>query len=173
MNLAIGDLSRHAWVKVPTIRYYEQIGLLPVPARTDGKQRRYGIDEVKRLNFIRHARELGFDIDDIRELLNLTAEPQQSCHQADSIARRHLDEVNRRLAQLKLLRKELARMVGECGHGRICECRIVEIIADHSQCLHDHAEAIDANPAGGRLASRRRRGGAGRRSPLRSAAARK
>ena len=101
MNLPIGDLSRRTEVKVPTIRYYEQIGLLPPPARTEGKQRRYGASEVKRLNFIRHARELGFDIEDIRQLLTLSEEPQESCHQVDSIARQHLDEIDLRIGQAR------------------------------------------------------------------------
>src|SRR5579862_6178106 len=126
MNLPIGDLSRRTEVKVPTIRYYEQIGLLPPPARTEGKQRRYGAAEVRRLNFIRHARELGFEIEDIRQLLALSEEPQESCHQVDSIARRHLDEIDLRIGRLEALRTELQRMVGECGHGRVCECRIIE-----------------------------------------------
>src|SRR5690606_8356649 len=69
MNLSIGDLARRTGVKVPTIRYYEQIGLLPSPPRTAGGQRRYGEDELKRLDFIRHARDLAFDIEDIRQLL--------------------------------------------------------------------------------------------------------
>ncbi|MBN8994607.1 MAG: helix-turn-helix domain-containing protein [Rhizobiales bacterium] len=138
MNLAIGELSRRTEVKVPTIRYYEQIGLLPAAPRSEGGQRRYGPDEVKRLNFIRHARELGFEIDDIRHLLDLTARPQDSCHEADSIARRHLADIERRIAELTALRNELSRMVSECGHGRICECRIVEVIADHGQCRHGH-----------------------------------
>lgn len=137
MNLPIGDLSRRTEVKVPTIRYYEQIGLLPQPDRTEGKQRRYGAAEVKRLSFIRHARELGFGIEDIRQLLALSAEPQESCHEADSIARHHLDEIEHRIAKLEALRAELKRMVGECGHGRICECRIIEVIADHTQCEHE------------------------------------
>ena len=137
MNLPIGDLSRRTEVKVPTIRYYEQIGLLPPPARTEGKQRRYGAFEVRRLNFIRHARELGFKIEDIRQLLALSEEPQESCHQADSIARRHLDEIDLRIGRLEALRTELQRMVGECGHGRVCECRIIEVIADHTQCEHE------------------------------------
>ena len=138
MNLAIGELSRRTEVKVPTIRYYEQIGLLPAAPRSEGGQRRYGPDEVKRLNFIRHARELGFEIDDIRHLLDLTPRPQDSCHEADSIARRHLADIERRIAELTALRNELSRMVSECGHGRICECRIVEVIADHGQCRHGH-----------------------------------
>jgi len=137
MNLAIGELSRRTGVKVPTIRYYEQIGLLPEPPRTDGKQRRYGADEVKRLNFIRHARELAFDVEDIRQLLTLSAAPQRSCHEADSIALRHLGQIEARISRLEALRDELRRMVEECGHGRICECRIVEVLSDHAHCAHD------------------------------------
>jgi len=138
MNLPIGRLSERTGVKVPTIRYYEQIGLLPQPPRTEGQQRRYDADSVRRLNFIRHARDLGFDVEDIRQLLNLAGEPQQSCHLADSIARHHLTEIDERISKLKSLRDELDRMVTECGHGRICECRIIEVIADHGQCAHDH-----------------------------------
>ena len=91
MNIPIGELSKRTAVKVPTIRFYEQIGLLSAPPRTEGNQRRYGKAEVDRLNFIRHARELGFEVDDIRELLAMSTEPQASCHQADSIARNHLE----------------------------------------------------------------------------------
>ena len=137
MHLSIGELSRRAQVKVPTIRYYEQIGLIPEPVRTEGQQRRYPDSEVSRLNFIRHARELGFGVDDIRELLKLAAQPDQSCHEADSIVRRNLDAVERRLAQLAALRDELARMVHECQHGRICECRVIEVLANHNLCAID------------------------------------
>lgn len=138
MNLPIGELSRMTGVKVPTIRFYEQIGLLDSPPRTEGNQRRYGRNEVDRLNFIRHARELGFEVEDIRELLDMSGKPQASCHQADSIARNHLDEIDRRIASLTALRGELSRMVEECHHGRICDCRIIEVLADHSQCGDDH-----------------------------------
>ena len=139
MNLPIGELSRLTGVKVPTIRFYEQIGLLSAPPRTEGNQRRYGKPEVERLNFIRHSRELGFEVDDIRELLDMAAVPQASCHQADSIARNHLTEIDRRIASLTVLRGELARMVDECGHGRICDCRIIEVLADHGECVTEHA----------------------------------
>lgn len=139
MNLPIGELSRRTGVKVPTIRFYEQIGLLSVPPRTEGNQRRYGKPEVERLNFIRHSRELGFEVDDIRELLDMAASPQASCHQADSIARNHLTEIDRRIASLTALRGELTRMVEECGHGRICDCRIIEVLADHGECVTEHA----------------------------------
>jgi DNA-binding transcriptional MerR regulator len=129
MNLPIGELARHTAVKVPTIRFYEQIGLLPIPPRTEGNQRRYGEGDVDRLNFIRHARELGFEVDDIRQLLAMSTEPQASCHTADSIARNHLAEIERRIASLRALRGELKRMIDECGHGRICDCRIIEALA--------------------------------------------
>ena len=138
MNLPIGELAKRTAVKVPTIRFYEQIGLLPAPPRSEGNQRRYGKDEVDRLNFIRHARELGFEINDIRELLAMSAEPQASCHQADSIARNHLGDIERRIASLQALRSELTRMIDECGHGRICDCRIIEALADHGLCKTDH-----------------------------------
>lgn len=138
MNLPIGELAKRTAVKIPTIRFYEQIGLLPHPPRTQSGQRRYGEPEVDRLNFIRHARELGFEIDAIRELLAMTASPQQSCHQADSIALNHLAEVEHRIASLQALKIELTRMVDECGHGRVCDCRIIEALADHSLCTTEH-----------------------------------
>lgn len=138
MDLTIGDLSHRTGVKVPTIRYYEQIGLLDAPPRSEGGQRRYGSTQVERLNFVRHARELGFEIDDIRDLLAMTEKPQASCHQADSIAQAHLAEVDRRIASLQALRGELSRMIEECTHGRVCDCRIIEALADHSLCASDH-----------------------------------
>lgn len=138
MDITIGELSSRTSVKVPTIRYYEQIGLLDAPPRSAGGQRRYGQSQVSRLNFIRHARELGFEVDDIRELLAMTEQPQASCHQADSIAQAHLAEVDRRIASLQALRGELSRMIEECGHGRVCDCRIIEALADHGLCTGEH-----------------------------------
>ena len=88
MEISIGELSRRTGVKVPTIRYYESVALMPSPARSEGQQRRYGKTEVSRLIFIRHARELGFEIETIRELLAMSAQPDQSCAEADRIARR-------------------------------------------------------------------------------------
>ena len=138
MEFPIGELSRQTAVKVPTIRYYEQIGLLPEAPRSEGNRRLYGQSEVDRLNFIRHSRDLGFEIDDIRELLAMAAQPQSSCHQVDSIANNHLAEIDRRIASLTALKAELSRMVDECDHGRVCDCRIIEALADHSHCRSDH-----------------------------------
>jgi DNA-binding transcriptional MerR regulator len=136
MEISIGELSRRTGVKVPTIRYYESVALMPAPPRSEGKQRRYGKPEVSRLTFIRHARELGFEIDAIRELLAMSAQPDQSCAEVDQIARRHMGEVDRRIGQLVILRAELQRMVEACGHGRVGECRVIETLGNHDQCAH-------------------------------------
>lgn len=135
MSLTIGELSRLTQVKVPTIRYYEQIGLLAEPLRTEGQQRRYGTGDIRRLSFIRHARELGFEIDAIRQLLNLTNAPDRSCGEVHDIAKAHLDEVKDKIARLTALRDELESMVA-CDHRRISDCRIIEVLADHEQCQH-------------------------------------
>ncbi|KMO39358.1 MerR family transcriptional regulator [Methylobacterium aquaticum] len=137
MEFPIGELSRRTGVLIPTVRYYEQAGLLPPPPRTEGGRRRYGPADVERLTFIRHARELGFEIEAIRELLALTAQPDRSCAEVDIIARRHLVEVEHRITRLMALRSELSRMIGECGHGRVGECRVIEVLSDHRLCAGD------------------------------------
>ena len=102
MTLSIGQLSQQAGVKVPTIRYYEKIGLIPEAPRNAGNQRIYGPEHLQRLNFIRHARDLGFDIDSIRALLDMSSTPQASCHAADSIARAHLGMVREKSLRLTI-----------------------------------------------------------------------
>jgi DNA-binding transcriptional MerR regulator len=141
-DLSIGELSRQVAVKVPTIRYYEQIGLLPVPPRTEGRQRRYGAQAVSRLRFIRHARDLGFEVEAIRELLSLSAMPEQPCEPADRIVLRHLESVERRIEQLSLLRAELRHMLDDCTQGQVRECRIIQVLADHEQCRHEHGRTV-------------------------------
>ena len=138
--LTIGSLARKTGTKVQTIRYYEQIGLMPEPGRTEGGQRRYGDDELDRLAFIRHARQLGFSLEAIRELLDLSDHPHRPCLEADAIARRQLKQVEQRLARLEALRTELQRMVHECSGGQTADCRVLEVLRDHSECLTDHDE---------------------------------
>ena len=125
----IGEAARRSGLKVPTIRYYELIGLLPVPPRTKGNRRLYDDTDLKRLAFIRHARELGFAIDAIRSLLALQDNPSQPCTAADAIARQRLAEVDNRLASLVALRAELERMITECAFGRVADCRVIEILS--------------------------------------------
>jgi DNA-binding transcriptional MerR regulator len=135
-SVPIGEAARHSRVKVPTIRYYEQIGLLPAPPRSGGNRRQYDADDLRRLTFIRHARELGFEIDAIRTLLALQDQPSQSCATADEIARARLAEVQQRIASLTALKAELERMVASCAHGSVDQCRVIEILADHGKCQH-------------------------------------
>jgi DNA-binding transcriptional MerR regulator len=129
MDIPIGELSRRTGVKVPTIRYYEQVELLPRPLRTPGRQRRYGAAEVSRLNFIHHARDLGFGIETIRKLLGLSSRLDRSCAQIDRLARRHMFEVARRIDRLESLRAELQRMLSACSRGRVCDCRVIQALS--------------------------------------------
>ncbi|WP_170481508.1 MerR family transcriptional regulator [Ruegeria arenilitoris] len=138
--LTIGTLGKKTGTKVQTIRYYEQIGLMPEPGRTEGGQRRYGHAELDRLAFIRHSRQLGFSLEAIRELLDLSDDPDRPCHEADSIARRQLKQIEQRMARLEALRTELKRMVRECSGGNTSDCRVLEVLRDHSECLTDHED---------------------------------
>jgi len=132
---SIGTLSDATGCKVETIRYYEKVGLMPEPARSEGGQRRYHRNHQERLQFIRHSRELGFTLEDIRELLAMSE--QHGC--ADDIARRHRDAVQNRISALTALRNELDRMISECEQGQPGECRVIEVLSDHGQCLTDHS----------------------------------
>jgi DNA-binding transcriptional MerR regulator len=133
---SIGEAARGSGVKVPTIRYYEQIGLLPPPPRTEGNRRRYDASDLRRLTFIRHARELGFEVEAIRTLLALADKPEQSCEKADQIARAHLVEIDSRIGRLTALRAEVQRMTEECAHARVADCRVIEVLADHARGAH-------------------------------------
>lgn len=133
-GITIGNVSQASGVKVPTIRYYEQIGLLPSPPRTGGNRRSYDEKDLERLTFIRHSRELGFEIDEIRTLLSLQDQPNVSCEDADAIAGRHLADVKQKIASLTALQHELERMVEGCSHGRVETCKVIDILADHGKC---------------------------------------
>ena len=137
-QLTIGRVAGATGCKVQTIRYYEEIGLLPPPDRSAGNQRVYEQDHINRLIFIRHARELGFSLAAIRDLLSLGDDPGQSCQAADAIAREQLAQVERRLARLQSLKGELERMVMQCKGGQISDCRVIEVLGDHGMCGTDH-----------------------------------
>ncbi len=125
-DLPIGALAQQTGVKATTIRFYESIGLMPAPPRTHSNRRLYDDDAVRRLRFIRHARELGFEVEDIRELLALSAHPDQPCADADRIAQRHLSVIDQRIAQLVALRSELQRTIDACEGGCVAECKVIE-----------------------------------------------
>ena len=139
-TLSIGDLGRRANCKVQTIRWYEEVGLLSKPARTDGGHRVYGSNDLARLDFIRHARELGFPLEAVRALLPLSDRPDGPCEEAHALASAQLILVEDKLRRLEALRTELTRMTDACRGGVVGDCRILETLADHS---HSHCVSPD------------------------------
>jgi len=136
--LTIGDLSRVTGVKVPTIRYYAQMGLMAEAERSEGNQRRYETPDRDRLSFIKHARDLGFTIEAIRELLALHAHPESPCADAHLIADRQLQLVRDKIVKLRLLEKELDRITTRCDGDHISDCYVIESLANHELCRSDH-----------------------------------
>jgi len=127
--LTIGQLARETGTKVETVRFYEKSGLLPAPARTSGNYRSYDRGHFNRLSFIRRARDLGFSLDQIRALLTLSDDRNQSCVAIDAIAKEHRAEVVRKIADLRSLKKELDRLIDQCGCGVVADCRIIESLS--------------------------------------------
>lgn len=124
--LTIGKLAKAAGVTTPTIRYYEEIGLLPAADRSESGQRVYGADDLERLTFIRRCRDFGFGIDQVRLLAGLSISADKDCREVGDIARGHLKEVQAKLAELKALERGMQRFVAQCdsvccgGPGRDC-----------------------------------------------------
>lgn len=127
--MKIGELGQATGTKVETIRYYEQIGLLAAPARNASNYRDYGKAQLARLSFVRRARDLGFTLDQVRELLGLSDDRTQSCTAVDAIATTHLTEVDRKIADLQALRGELSRLIGDCRQGTVADCLIIDSLA--------------------------------------------
>jgi Cu(I)-responsive transcriptional regulator len=133
MTLRIGDLGKATGTKVETVRYYERIGLLPKPSRSTGNYRTFGASELNRLSFIRRARDLGFSLDQVRALLRLSDDRTGDCAAVDRIASEHLREVDRKLADLEALRRELKSVIDSCDGGSVAECRIIDALAPTSR----------------------------------------
>ena len=135
-QLTIGNLANATDTKVETIRYYEHIGLLSAPARTSGNYRAYNPEHLNRLSFIRRARDLGFSLAQVRELLSLSDQRDRSCKAVDAIAREHLAEVDRKIADLSALRRELDNVISQCGHGTVADCRIIDALSPDMMVMH-------------------------------------
>ncbi len=127
-ELSIGHLSRLAGVGVETIRYYERIGLMPPPPRTTGNYRSYGPAHHQRLRFIRRSRDLGFTVAQVRALLMLADRADHPCGQIDAIARDHLADVERKIADLRAMQDELHDLIDHCGRSTVSDCRIVRAL---------------------------------------------
>lgn len=132
--LTIGKIANASGCKVQTIRYYEQIGLIAAAARSEGNQRLYKQADIERLQFIRHARSLGFSTETIKELLALEDHAQMSCESVDNLARKQLALVNGRIEQLQSLAEELESMISQCAHHDIGHCKILQALHQHDQC---------------------------------------
>ena len=137
-SLSIGALSKAADTQVETIRYYERIGLLPRAARDHARQRDYDatilswIEFLQRLVFVRRSRDLGFTIEQVRGLLTLADEKNRPCADVDRIAMEHVEEIERKIADLAALGQELKALLACCGRGTISDCRIIEALAPES-----------------------------------------
>ena len=132
-GLSIGHLAKTTGTKVETIRWYEKVGLIAPPARTDGNYRAYAPEDLARLSFIRRARDLGFSLDQVRALLGLASEREGSCGTVDVIAKEQLGEIDRKLADLGALRRELAGLITACEGGAVADCRILAALAPLAQ----------------------------------------
>src|SRR5256885_8370321 len=126
-RLKIGELAKATGTKVVTVRYYEQVGLLPTSARTTGNYRAYNSDHLNRLRFIRRCRDLGFTLEQVRDLLRLSSQEDQPCDEVNRISAEHLSEIEKKVADLTRLANELRRINQRChGGGLIADCRIIE-----------------------------------------------
>jgi MerR family transcriptional regulator, mercuric resistance operon regulatory protein len=125
-----GALAARTGCNIETIRYYEKIGLLPPPPRSVGGHRIYGRDLVKRLNFVRRSRDLGFTLEEIRELLRLVDGGTHTCGEVEQLARDHVREIRRKIADLRRLQRVLETMAARCSGGAIPDCPIIDALLD-------------------------------------------
>jgi MerR family copper efflux transcriptional regulator len=132
-NLSIGLVARRTGATVPTVRYYEEIGLLPPAKRTEAGQRSFDEATVRRLVFIRRCRDFGFSIDQVRELVGLVDQPDRPCMEVRDIAATHLEQVRQKLVELKELEASLNAFVCSCetacAGGSAVDCTILEDLA--------------------------------------------
>ncbi len=138
--MRIGTVARECEVNVDTIRYYEREGLLPPPRRRPSGYREYGRDAVRRLRFIRRAKDLGFSLDDIRELLNLSVDREHGVKGVKQRAQARLASVEQRLAHLERMRDGLKTLIADCpGHGPLGECPILQALSGPGENDEKHA----------------------------------
>ena len=128
-RFVIGVLSKRTGCEVETIRYYERIGLLPAAARSPSRYRLYSLGHLKRLAFVRRARDLGFTLDEVRTLLGLADRRKRTCAEARTVGLRHLNDVRAKIADLKVIEKVLAEMVARCADGTLPDCPLIEALS--------------------------------------------
>jgi len=125
----IGQAAKEAGLKVETVRFYEAEGMIGRAERTGGNYRLYDEAQVSRLSFIRRARDLGFTLEQVRDLLRLADNPRESCAEVDVLAASHVAEVDRKIADLRALRTELVERLDSCRRSTVADCRVMEVLA--------------------------------------------
>ena len=129
-RIQIGELSRRTGGNPETIRYYERIGILPRPARSVARYRLYDSDDVRRLIFVRRARELGFTLEEVRALLAVSADlAEETCAEVRRLAAGHLDEIRAKIADLRAMERVLADAVRRCDAGESTRCPLIEALS--------------------------------------------
>ena len=133
--MKIGELSKQTDCKIETIRYYEKIGLLPEPSRSEAGYRIYAENHLQRLVFIRRSRELGFSIEEIRILLQLVDGGAYTCSDIKAIALEHRDDIRQKISDLKKLEKTLSTIASQCSGDSAPECPIVEALFNNKDII--------------------------------------
>jgi MerR family mercuric resistance operon transcriptional regulator len=128
----IGLMAKRTGLSPEGIRFYEAEGLLPAPARTEGRRRLYSAAHLKRLAFIRRARDLGFALDEVRALLRLADSRRESCAAARNVAAAHLNDVRAKIADLRTMERVLSKTVSECDAGTHTHCPLIEALSQTS-----------------------------------------
>jgi len=123
---AIGQMSRRTGVNIETIRYYERIAIMPKPDRSEGGNRQYNQQQLKRLFFIRRCRELGFSLKEIRALLEMVDGHDFSCNEVHQMTISHLANIKKKLSDLKRLESSLSKMAAQCSRGDVPDCPIID-----------------------------------------------
>jgi MerR family mercuric resistance operon transcriptional regulator len=127
-TMTIGPLSEKTGCNIETIRYYERIGMMPKPPRTAGGHRVYREEHLKRLTFIRRSRELGFTLDQVRNLLLLVDGDDFTCDEVKTMTLEHTDNVHRKINDLKKLERVLKDMVAQCDRGDVPDCPVIDAL---------------------------------------------
>ncbi len=131
-HFPIGALSAATGVNIETIRYYEKIGLIPAPPRTDGRQRVYDVSHLKRLTFIRRGRELGFSLDQVRELLGLVRGHDLTCANVKAMTDSHVTDIRRKVRDLRKLERVLTELAAKCAGDAVPDCPILDALSKGS-----------------------------------------
>lgn len=127
-EFSIGILSERSGVNVETIRYYEKIGVMPIPARSAAGYRVYDLDHLRRLHFVRRGRELGFSLDELRGLLDLVDGHAYTCGEVHELAIRHLADIRQKIRDLRRLEKVMSEMTAQCTRNKVPDCPIVDAL---------------------------------------------